>query len=136
MSRRQKPRSFKVATGNPGRRPLPPEANLPDTGDCEKPEYILRRQRASDLWDELAPALRLLGTLKKESAYLFAQWCWLQSTFEEAPDAMTASKIAQIRFISSMLGMDPSSQAKFATPKRDSTDPADEFFAGPVAVNE
>lgn len=133
--RKTKPASVKKATGNPGKRPIQ-EVRLPFTGEAKKPEYLGRRPRASQLWDEFAPALRILGTLKLESAPLFAQWCWLMSSFEEAPDAMPSSKIANMRALASMIGMDPSSQGKFSTPAGDDKDPAAEFFSGPRAVNE
>ena len=129
--RKAKPVAVKRATGNPGRRPIP-EVHLPATGPGTKPPFLERRKRASQLWDEYAPALQVLGTLKAESAHLFATWCWLTSSFEKRPDAMTASKIANMRALASMLGMDPSSQAKFARPKQNGDeDPAEEFFTGP-----
>ena len=134
--RKRKPASVKQATGNPGNRPPPPAANLPDTGAAEMPDYLKKRPRAVELWDEYAPALQALGTLKKESQGLFGQWCWLMQSFEEGPDAMVASKISNMRALASMLGMDPSSQGKFSTPRGDGDeDPTEEFFTGPQAVN-
>lgn len=136
MSNRRKPAALRAATGNPGHRPIP-EHSVPDTGDAVKPKFLQRRPRASELWEEYAPPLRLLGTLRKESGPLFATWCWLMSSFEKAPDAMTASKVGQIRFLASSLGMDPSSQGKFCTPKAGGPiDPEEAFFTGPRPVRE
>ena len=133
--RKPKPRSLREVTGNPGKRPLPPDVDLPDTGDAVMPPYLEKRPRAVELWNEYAPALVLLGTLKKESQALFAKWCWLEQAWEEAPDATKASMIANWRALASSLGMDPSNQGKFATPRGAKNDPLDKFF-GPKAVND
>ena len=125
--RKPKPASVKRAMGNPGRRPIT-DMRVPETGGAVKPEFLSRRARASDLWDEYAPALDILGTLKAESAHLFAMWCWLTSSFEEQPDATTASKISNLRALASMLGMDPSAQAKLASAKPADDEPGAEFF--------
>lgn len=118
MGRKAKPAAVKKLMGNPGRRPIK-DVVLPDTGEVVKPDFLERRDRASALWEQYAPPLRLLGTLRAESAHLLATWCWLTSSFEEAPDDMTASKISQIRSLSSMLGMDPTMQAKLNPPVSD-----------------
>jgi phage terminase small subunit len=136
--RKPKPPRLKAITGNPGRRPIPEEVELPDTGVVVMPEFMKKRRRAVELWEEMAPKLVILGTLRPESVYLLAQWCMLQSQFERRPDDFTASKIANMRALASMLGMDPSSQGKFVTTKADdeNKDPAEEFFRGPRAVND
>ena len=129
-----KPAAVRRAMGNPGKRPIP-EVRDVDTGPAVMPAYVNRRKRAVALWNEYAPALELLGTLKAESAGMFGVWCMLMAEFERNPNRMPASKIAQIRFLSSSLGMDPSTRGKFSTPKPNANqDPAEEFFTGPRAV--
>lgn len=128
MARRPKPRALKEATGNPGNRPLPPEVELPDTGEVVRPDFLDERPRAVELWEEMAPALTLLGTLRRESAHLLANWCWLQSSFEDDPDEFNAARLNNLRQFASMLGMDPSSASKFVTPQGKTEDPAESFF--------
>lgn len=132
--RKPKPPAVRDAMGNPGRRPIP-RVDLPETGGAVAPEFLGKRPRALELWEEYAPALTTLGTLRKETSHTFAMWCWLTAQFERKPDAMTASKISNIRALASMLGMDPSAIGKFRTPTSDDKDPAEEFFTGPRAVN-
>jgi phage terminase small subunit len=128
MGNRPKPAALKRATGNPGRRPIR-EVQLPDTGAVGMPEYLGRTPRAAALWREYAPALLLLGTLRKESERLFAMWCAETAMYERSPRKFTASRITQIRTLASSLGMDPSAQGKFSTPTDASdSDPAEEFF--------
>jgi phage terminase small subunit len=127
---RPKPPSVKAVTGNPGRRPIE-TVELPDTGRAERPAFLRRNRRAVELWDEYGPTLEILGTLRKESAHVFAAWCALTAEFEKSPRKFTAAKLTQFRMLSSMLGMDPSAQGKFGKRKDGNQDPAEDFFAGP-----
>ena len=133
MGNRRKPAAVRRAMGNPGKRPIP-DVVLPDTGPAVKPESVKKRRRASEIWDQYAPTLVILGTLKAESTHLFAAWCWLTAEFERRPIEFTASKVAQMRALASSLGMDPSSQAKLAVARLGEEEPEDEFFTGPRAV--
>lgn len=113
------------------------ENRRPDTGPVAMPAY-LRRERprtAVQLWNEYAPALLVLGTLRKESESMFALWCSEMALYERSPKRFTASRITQIRSLASSLGMDPSSQGKFSTPANADQDPTDEFFTGPQLAN-
>ena len=129
--RKPKPPELKRVLGNPGNRPITEVRGI-ETGPATKPPFL--DGRASKLWDQYAPTLELLETLRAESTHLLAILCALIAQFEDAPNEMSASKIAQIRFISSMLGMDPSSQARMAPKPAREPDPADEFFTGPHVV--
>jgi len=120
--------------GNPGKRPLGEIVPAPKTGEAFPPEFLEKNARALAIWDDLAPVLTILGTLRKESQYLLAALCWLQADFEAAPSDCTAANLTNIRAISSSLGMDPSTQAKFIRPpSEDVIDPAEAFF-GPTVL--
>lgn len=121
--------------GNPGRRRVP-DVQLPNTGPAVMPSFLRRKKRAAQLWNEYGPTLVTLGTLKAESAHMFAIWCSLVAEFEKNPSKFTATKITQIRTLSSSLGMDPSDQARIPRKADGNKDPAEAFFTGPVAVND
>lgn len=133
MSRRPKPAATRRATGNPGKRPIP-DVQLPETGVVKKPLFLAKHERAAELWEEYAPALTILGTLRAESAHLFATWCCETAMYERSPKRFNASRITQIRTLASSLGMDPSAQSKLPTAKHGDKDPAEAFFSGPRAV--
>ena len=112
----------KLATGNPGRRPLPkhePES----AGRPVKPPKI--GKRAGELWDEVAD----FPWLSQADGYKLHIWCELQAQFERSSRAMVAARIAQLRAVSSELGLDPPSRARLgADAKTKEADPADKYF--------
>ena len=127
--RKAKPRAIKVLTGNPGKRALPPEVEPPATGSATMPEFLSDFPRAVEIWNDLAPVLTILGTLRHESQYMLASLCWLQADFERDPSAASAATLINIRSLSSSLGMDPITQAKFISKtEKKEIDPAEAFF--------
>lgn len=113
----------KLATGNPGNRPIPQDEPQP-VGALVKPPKI--RGRASQLWDEVAA---LAPWLTSAESFKLHVWCELHAEFERSPRKMVAARIGQLRAAGSELGLDPSSRARLGKvgdgkPK----DPTDRFF--------
>lgn len=126
----RKPRTAeqKLATGNPGRRPIQETGPLPDTGPVAMPAYLEKHEAAATLWAEYSPALLLLGTLRKESERMFAMWCMETALYEANPAEYNAARITQIRTMASSLGMDPSARGRFVTPTAKDDNPEEEYF--------
>jgi hypothetical protein len=112
----------KLATGNPGRRPLP-QCEPQSTQLPNKPRKI--SGRVGELWDEVSG----LPWLTAADGYKLHLWCALQAEFEKSPGKMVAARIAQLRAVGSELGLDPASRARLGTkddpPKED---PAAKYF--------
>jgi phage terminase small subunit len=106
----------------PTNEPVPPE------GEVVRPEFL--KYRAAELWDEYAPALVEMGTLKPVDVPNFATWCVLMAEFEEVKAKMQASTIAQMRMLAASFGMDASARAKLGTGggKKAPKDPAEGYF--------
>lgn len=126
--RKSKIPELKVITGNPGRRPVP-DVERPDVGAAVKPAYLERNARASEIYDEMAPRLEVLGTLNSISAPLLARWCCLEAKWERSQTKMTASLISQMRAYETMLGIDPGSPQAMKR-KSENESPAAKFLRG------
>ena len=99
-------------------------------GDAVKPRFV--KGRASKVWDEIAPLLRNMGTLKAVDSIAFGTFCCLQAEFEKNPREMTAARITQKRFYEERFGMNPSARAKMAVEgEGKSKDPAERYFGNP-----
>ena len=114
---------IKLATGNPGRRPLP-KAEPIVSGGLNRPAKI--RWRAAALWDEVAGFAIWLGAA---DSYKLHVWCELQAEFERSPRRMLSARLAQLRAAGSELGLDPGSRARMGNniAKQDE-DPAARYF--------
>jgi hypothetical protein len=97
---------LRLATGNPGRRPLPQGEPEPG-GPIERPTGLGGMPGA--LWDRFIGLAFWLTWADGSKALM---WCHLQAEFERGPEKMIASRIAQLRALGSELGFDPSSRAR------------------------
>lgn len=114
---------IRLATGNPGRRPIPMGEPVPN-GAIERPAGLKGKPAA--LWDRFIARASWLTWADGPKALM---WCHLQAEFERAPGKMVASRISQLRALGSELGLDPSSRARLGGSGRDKPqDPAERFF--------
>jgi phage terminase small subunit len=127
--RKPKPPGLQTVLGNPGKRKL--KADVVDPGgEPVCPAYL--KDRAAELWDEVAPALIACKVLTQVDAYTFAAWCALQAEFEADPAGMQASRIAQMRALASSCGLDPSSRTRLNIGGNEGEeDPTAGYFTGP-----
>ena len=123
-----KPTALKIIQGNPGKRPLNKHEPKPTPG-CKKPAFV--KGRCARVWNQYAPELERLGLLTSVDGPMFAAWCLLVTKMETAFDSMTAAEIAQMRMISAVFGMEPSSRARLSVkPDEPTEDPAAQYLAG------
>jgi hypothetical protein len=117
---------IKLATGNPGNRPLP-QAGPEAAGSPLKPPKL--RGRAATLWDEVVERAPWLTVA---DSYKLHVWCVLQAEFERAPRQMVAAMISQLRSAGSELGLDPGSRARLGQVKPNGAkkDAAEKYFSG------
>lgn len=111
---RQRPAALKLIDGNPGKRPIPIEPE--PGGDVRKPKGL--RGRASAIWDELAPILEDMGTLKSPDAHLFANWCRLAAKSETRFSQMSVAELTEMRRIGDSFGMSAPGRAKLGTTEK------------------
>jgi hypothetical protein len=97
---------IKLATGNPGRRPLPKDEPIP-VGAIRKPKGM--RGLPSDLWDEFIANMHWLSWVDGPKARL---WCYLEADVRLKPEGTTPAAVAQLRALGSELGFDPGSRAR------------------------
>jgi hypothetical protein len=100
----------KLATGNPGHRPLPEDAPTPE-GAPVRPKW-LRRVRAIELWDEV---IAFAYWLTVADSYKLAAWADRQADFERSHRLWTASDRREHRTLGSELGLDPSSRVRMGS---------------------
>ena len=121
-----KPAALKLVTGNPGRRPIQPEA----VGDIEMREEALVPPRKltkmqQERWSRYIDPAWWLTEHDAPKAYM---WVCLQVEFEDSPSDMNSARIAQLRVLGSELGFDPSSRARMPAANGKKKDPADAYF--------
>ena len=96
-------------------------------GEPIKPKYI--KGSASRIWDEYAPKLVKMGTLRAVDSPGFGTWCCLEARFQKEPSRMTASLISQKRFYEERFGMSAAARAKMSINHVQSKkDPAEKYF--------
>jgi phage terminase small subunit len=123
-----KPTALKIIQGNPGKRPLNKHEPKPTPG-CKMPKFL--KGRAARIWGEFAPELERVGVLTTVDGPMLAAWCLLVAKMETAFDSMTAAEISQMRMISAVFGMEPSSRARLSVkPDEPVEDPAAKYLAG------
>jgi phage terminase small subunit len=128
MARPKKATAILEATGafekNPDRkRHSEPTAE----GEPVKPKFI--KGSASRIWDEYAPKLVKMGTLKAVDSAGFATWCFLESEFQKEPSRMTAALFTQKRAYEERFGMSAGARAKLSVGDAEKKkDPAEKYF--------
>jgi hypothetical protein len=128
MPRPNKPSAILETLGafdkNPGRKR---EGEPIADGEPIKPKYI--KGAACRIWDEYAPKLVKMGTLKAVDSPGFATWCCLEAGFQKEPSRMTASLITQKRAYEERFGMSAAARAKMSINHVHSKkDPAEKYF--------
>lgn len=127
MARPRKPTTILDALGafehDPNRkRQAEPEAE----GVAAKPKYL--KGMAAKIWDEFAPKLAKMGTIKSVDGPGLATWCCLEAEFQKDPARMTASRITQKRAYEERFGMSASARAKMTLESGKTADPAEKYF--------
>lgn len=100
---------IKLASGNPGKRPIPQGEPEPG-GEIERPAKL--KGKVAELWDRFIARAFWLTWADGPKALM---WCHLQAEFERSPKNMQAARIAQLRSLGSELGLDPASRARLGT---------------------
>jgi hypothetical protein len=114
---------IKLTRGNPGKRAIRDDEPIA-LGEPVKPPKL--RGRPAQLGDEVAGFAFWLAAV---DGYKLHIWCELQAEFEQRPDRMLSSRIAQLRAVGSELGLDPASRARLKTgDAKGKKDPAAEFL--------
>jgi hypothetical protein len=114
----------KLATGNPGKRPLPKGEPIV-TGKPIKPAKL--RGRAAELWDEICA---IAFWLTAADSYKIYVWCELHAEFERSPRKMIAGRIGQLRAAGSELGLDPTARARLGSKtEKEQQDPTANYLA-------
>lgn len=115
---------IRLATGNPGKRPLP-QGEPSAGGRPDRPAKL--RKREAELWDRYIETAWWLEAHDGPKAHM---WVCMQAEFERGPGNMIAGRIAQLRALGSELGLDPASRARLgAKSNGESKDPAEQYFA-------
>lgn len=118
----------KLATGNPGKRPIAPAVDPAGkrTTPLDPPKKLTKAQRA--LWVRFIDTAWWLSEHDVTTAFV---WVRLQAEFLKAKDAeITASMVAQIRSLASELGLNTTARARLGIDgvAPAPTDPAERFF--------
>lgn len=79
-----KPTALKILDGNPGKRPLHKEAELPPMPNLRPPTWLL--PDAKKEWRRLAPALQAQGLLTTGDTQAFAGYCQAYARWKEAEE--------------------------------------------------
>ena len=82
-----KPTALKVLEGNPGKRPLHKEAELPPLKSLRPPAWLM--PDAKKEWRRLAPALQAQGLLTAGDTTAFAGYCQAYARWKEAEEWIT-----------------------------------------------
>jgi len=105
--RKRIPRALRlIKGGHLTDRPPPPDHALP-SGSLERPVQL--RGAPAKLWDAYIARAYWLSWADVPKAFM---WCHLQAEYEKKPTEMIASRIAQLRAVSSELGFDQSSRTR------------------------
>src|SRR5215207_7925974 len=92
--RKPTPAYLKVTSGNPGKRPFSPDLAVTGSvdGGIDPPQPLDGRHE--QLWNQYIRPAHWLTPFDAPKAFM---WVSLTIEFEQAPDAMIAGKIAQLR---------------------------------------
>jgi hypothetical protein len=120
---------LKVLKGNPGKRPIEPEKDVPaPEGEVVRPASL--KGTAAEFWDEYAPVCIGMGTLTVADVPSFEVLCVLKAEFDRVGALMSASHIAQMRMLSEAFCMTAPSRVKNGSGggKKDKANPAESYF--------
>jgi phage terminase small subunit len=118
---------IKLATGNPGKRPLPRDEPMSEDPPV-KPEWL--KGRGAELWDYL---VRIAFWLREPDSFKLAAWCERQADFEKSKRRAewTVADRREHRSLGSELGLDPSSRARIGMVRNvKKATGAGQFFTG------
>jgi P27 family predicted phage terminase small subunit len=146
--RRPQPTAVKLARGNPSKTALNLREPKPPPGEIRKPKGL--SVLAGEVWDELAPICRYMGTLTRADVKPFARLCELQADLDKACEAKDAPGFGMftvsqdfdgapkvglhaaiklekdfssiIRPYYALFGLDPYSRARLTTGKHEESD--------------
>jgi phage terminase small subunit len=111
--------------GNPGRRPIAPEVEMP--GLPVMPTYLRRQRRAATIWNELVEQLTAVGLASAVDALALGMLCSLLARFEQG--RLTASELAQLRGLMAGFGLTgPSSRSGLRVERPAPPMPEDEKY--------
>lgn len=77
--RRTQPTIYKLARGNPGKRPLNPNEPKPPADAVRPPEWVSGVSRAK--WDELVPKLVEMGVMTNADVDTIARYCTMHEQY-------------------------------------------------------
>lgn len=94
--RPRKPAQLRIAEGNRGHRPIPPEASFTATDCPKRPAHLYGLARTQ--WDKLAPQLHTAGLLTEVDADALAAYC---VAYHQWRDASAVVKREGMSFVTS-----------------------------------
>jgi len=132
--RKPKPTAQKIATGNPGRRPLPKNEARFAVGALNAPAWFDLHEREE--WERIVPELQANGIAKGVHQGDLEGICVLYGRFRDAREEGDAKEMRlsfdAYRKARNEFGLTPASAARVPAITEDGdTDPAEEFFKGP-----
>jgi hypothetical protein len=121
-----KPTKLKLLTGNPGKRKLPKEREVPH-GSAVKPRWL--DALSSPVWDELAPSRIEIELLTGLTSEAFGMLCVYIAEFRRQPLSLTGPQLADMRAKMNAFGFDPSALTKLGIggPKKPKANPFTEL---------
>lgn len=134
--RKPKPAESKIATGNPGRRPIAPTPAFSDGDGLAPPRRWPAKGQERREWDRIVPELQRLRVAKAVHQGILEKICELYAASVELYKAkdFTGSRMqaAEYRKALNEFGLTAASAGRVSgTGDHGDTDPADEFFPGP-----
>lgn len=88
-----------------------------------KPDWLVRKRRASLVWDELAPERIAMGVLTSADAEEFAHLCCFIAEFRRKPADFPSARLAHLRALMSFFGFNPSARAKIGVTQKPKENP-------------
>lgn len=111
MGRPPKSTKLKLLAGNPGKRPIPEEAEV-ESAPAVKPAWIAIDPGWSQVWDELAPQRVAMDLLNASTQDAFGQLCQRIAEDRRGPGRLPPAEVTHMRYLMGVFGFDPSSQTK------------------------
>jgi len=127
--RRRKPNALHELAGNPGKRDLPPEIQMPVASEWDAPDYLI--EDGLEEWNRVIPLLNACRVLTEADYQIAACYCLtvqeIAATAREGKP-VKCSVLTQFRGLAGELGLTPASRSK-VTPIKDTTENDLQFFA-------
>ena len=127
--RKRIPNALHELHGNPGKRTLPAEPDLPKANEWSAPDYL--KADGLDEWNRITPILKACRVLSETDYQVLAAYCAVvqEMTSQARSGApMKTATLQQFRALASELGLTPASRSKVAMIKQE-TNPDEVFFA-------